>query len=588
MAEMIPVKTLRELEQLAEKTPAEAKVYCACQSLPDSWVVLHGLRTLLIEEGKGPRDREGDFVILHPEYGLLVIEVKGGKIKHRNGRWSRTLKKTTRGIKDPIEQACEFKHAVLRRLHAHQSWAKMRERLGEKRELARHAALFPNVGDVTVVRGPHIEKEIIGGRSELGTLKDWIEGVYHFGADAQDWVPLESQGIEICKEILCADFSTEPILGFELDETETERLILTHEQFVAARALRTARNLAIAGGAGTGKTVLAFRHARRSAAASLRTLLLCYNRPLADSLGHERKKLVHAGEVLDEHLTVNTFDGFAAWLISQAEGATGDNLREIARADHPGVPDGAELTAIAMEYALGELPASVYDFAVVIVDEGQDFGDAHWRALHDILKRAQRWCIFFDPNQSIYRKARKSPVLMETTVRLDLTRNCRNTDPIHEFAYRFYHGDIDIQSASLQGREVLRLKAPNLDGQAKRLAEKIQHWVNDEDVRPEQVAVLVVQAYQKFNAWQAFERAMTKVKVSASNARHGQRDAVLFDTVRRFKGLEADIVVLWLNSSVTPEELEELDALRYVGCSRAKTVLVLVGNSRDLEDLRAE
>lgn len=356
MAEMIPVKTNRELDQLAEKSPAEERVYRACKLLPDSWVVLHGLRTLLIEEGEGPRDREGDFVILHPDYGILVIEVKGGKIKRQNGRWTRTLKKTTKGITDPIEQALQFKHALLRRLHAHPGWKEMRTRLGEKREVVRHAALFPDVGDVSVVRGPHIEEQLLGGSPDVGKLKDWTERVYRFGAEAQDWAPLESRGVELCKTILCEDFSTDPILGFELREAEEERLILTHEQFVAARALRTASTIAIAGGAGTGKTVLAFRHAKHSAAAGLRTLLLCYNRPLADALGHERQRLVAAGEVLDEYLTINTFDGFAAWLIRQAEVSSGEDYRKVAETDHPGVEDLAVLTAIAMEYALGDGP----------------------------------------------------------------------------------------------------------------------------------------------------------------------------------------------------------------------------------------
>lgn len=57
---------------------------------------------------------------------------------------------------------------------------------------------------------------------------------------------------------------------------------------------------------------------------------------------------------------------------------------------------------------------------------------------------------------------------------------------------------------------------------------------------------------------------------------------MLFDTAQRFKGLESDIVVLWLNGRVSSEEL---DALCYVGCSRAKTVLVLLGNRQDVVEI---
>ena len=49
---------------------------------------------------------------------------------------------------------------------------------------------------------------------------------------------------------------------------------------------------------------------------------------------------------------------------------------------------------------------------------------------------------------------------------------------------------------------------------------------------------------------------------------------VLIDTVMRYKGLESDIVFLWsLDGIITGR----LDDLIYVGASRAKSILYLVG-----------
>jgi Holliday junction resolvase-like predicted endonuclease len=36
----------------------------------------------------GERSGEIDLVIFHPQFGILVVEVKGGGIKIENGQWS--------------------------------------------------------------------------------------------------------------------------------------------------------------------------------------------------------------------------------------------------------------------------------------------------------------------------------------------------------------------------------------------------------------------------------------------------------------------------------------------------------------------
>ena len=57
-----------------------------------------------------------------------------------------------------------------------------------------------------------------------------------------------------------------------------------------------------------------------------------------------------------------------------------------------------------------------------------------------------------------------------------------------------------------------------------------------------------------------------------SNARAGQ---VLIDTVNRFKGLEAAVVVVWALDSLNDEKHREL---LYVGLSRAKSLMYLAGS----------
>lgn len=65
---------------------SELKVYAALKTLQDDWHIIHSVAWL------GPRrnrvgDGEADFVLLHRTHVIIVIEVKGGDVDMRNGRW---------------------------------------------------------------------------------------------------------------------------------------------------------------------------------------------------------------------------------------------------------------------------------------------------------------------------------------------------------------------------------------------------------------------------------------------------------------------------------------------------------------------
>ena len=66
------------------KSTAEHSVYNALsKQLPAHWLAWHSLR-IRTENGL---EGEGDFIIAIPDRGFLVLEVKGGAIEQRDGRW---------------------------------------------------------------------------------------------------------------------------------------------------------------------------------------------------------------------------------------------------------------------------------------------------------------------------------------------------------------------------------------------------------------------------------------------------------------------------------------------------------------------
>ncbi|HQX08268.1 MAG TPA: ATP-binding domain-containing protein, partial [Zoogloea sp.] len=122
-----------------------------------------------------------------------------------------------------------------------------------------------------------------------------------------------------------------------------------------------------------------------------------------------------------------------------------------------------------------------------------------------------------------------------------------------------------------------------VDIQADSVAKRVRQWVQVEGLKPEDVAVLVAKrpkalVYELLT--QRTEAAGAKWALEA----HGTAKSVLVDTVARFKGLEAQAVILWVGDEVVDEAHWET---LYVGTTRAKSLLNIVGSLKVVSALRA-
>lgn len=97
----------------AKTPPSEIKVINALKPL-SGLVVLHSVVWQSRRNHK-QSDGEADFIVVDPNQGILVLEVKGGDIEIDSGVWYSTDKHTIRHkIKDPFQQAKDSKHALLK------------------------------------------------------------------------------------------------------------------------------------------------------------------------------------------------------------------------------------------------------------------------------------------------------------------------------------------------------------------------------------------------------------------------------------------------------------------------------------------
>lgn len=564
MGKMIPGLTEEQLRNLQSK--AEAKFYRACkEQLPDDVLVIHSIGWIYRDDRGQLREGEADFTVVSPYAGILTIEVKGGGVAFdaETGNWHSIDRHHNRNkIKDPFRQASKERHSIKDQLAGSQLWRNYRG----KRFTLGHAVMLPDVHDARPLLSPDRRVEFIGVGSDMLVLSAWISRVYGFWRSEEDH-PLGTQGVELVQKILCSSSEVFPALKSYLDDAEQTRIRLTAGQSKILRTIGCRKKAIISGGAGTGKTLIAVEKARQLAAQGLDVLLLCYNRPLADAISR--------GLGDTQNISAMSFHQLCELRIQKAQRLHRRNLRQEASDAYPGNSDKHKYE-VQMPFALA-LSNEILDekFDALLIDEAQDFSSDYWLAMDGLLSDSEQGhlYIFLDENQSLYRRPAELPIKDEPFY---LAANCRNTAQIHRCGYAYYSGE-DVDAPDLNGQEIERISAESDSSQANEIS-KIIIQLLSQGVRAEDIVVLLAKQPKNY-LYELLKTHKLTPGAEWGEGTVGRKNAVLVDTVARFKGLEAPVVILWLGDEIIDIGYQEL---LYVGITRAKSLLYVVGSKRTL------
>lgn len=395
----------------------------------------------------GPRGRYPDFLLLHPDHGLLVLEVKDWRLEQIVSATKTHVEyRTDRGtvtFEHPLEQARRYLFAVKRLLESEPSLVG-----GPGTAFAGRlavpfgwGAVLPNVTrtqfDATDL-AQVIDATRIVCRDEMTESVDaeafrariWRMGSRRFG-------PLLSlpqidliRGL-VFPEIVVRD-DRQAALFDDAPEDADERVL----RVMDLQQEQTARNpgaghRVVRGVAGSGKTMLlVFRAEQLARVATRPILVLCYNRSLAARLADEmrsrgiearvqvvnfhkwcRAQLVRYDQALPCEATFKGSDAFN---------------RELVR-------------CLIAAVERGHVPAGQYE--AILIDEAHDEDEWLRLAARMVDPDTQSLLVLYDNAQAIYGD-RRQPVwsklgiqaIGRTTV---LKLNYRNTAEILRFAWRF-------------------------------------------------------------------------------------------------------------------------------------------------------
>lgn len=568
MAKMIPDLSDLQLEEVPSR--AEAKVYKALRdSLGNDYVVFFQVSWILRREDEQAKDGETDFLVCHPKHGYLCIEVKGGGVGFdaRSGEWfSVDRSQNKHAIKNPISQALKAKYSIRNKLNESDRW----RNLALNRAVRGHAVFFPDVGDVKQFSRPDLPTVLIGCAKDLSEAKNWIKNAFNYwGNEYSNSTPLGKNGIDVIHDIFAKSFAVPPLISIQLAEQESRRLHLTNDQIRVLDFLRAHRRVAVSGGAGTGKTVLAVEKAKRLANEGFKTLLTCYNRQLADHLAQI------CGSI--PNLVVMSFHQLCHYQVKKADQISGRDLVAEAKVTYPGKNLYDVQLPNALAYSLDIVPDR-YD--AIVCDEGQDFREDFWVPLELLLDDFEKspLYVFFDDNQNIYARVGTFPIQDEP---FSLSMNCRNTAPIHRGAYKFYKGE-PVSPPDNPGDEIEFDRIEGRNQQAKKINARIVELIDKQGVSPGDITVLIADALHKAEYYSLlFRLPLPKPAKWLEEGVRGDKE-VLVDTIQRFKGLESPIVFIW---GLDTLDLTRYAELLYVGMTRAESFLVFVAKAETCADI---
>lgn len=552
-------------------------VFNALKHLSDDYYVFHSFTTINVVQNT-LNECETDFVVMNREKGILCIEVKAGSnivydSENRQWRYSSGMEMQHGG---PYRQA-QNERRVLRKSILNNRFENVKEIANRCKFL--YAVWFPDmlrshVENLNLPLDAALKLTLCA--DDLQDPESRINEIFQTELFNHVQTNLLVNDAEILfNHIFCPKFHLIPVPNLYQRAQNMHFNMLLKEQTALLDYLQEQPEAVISGAAGTGKTMIAVEKARRNSAAGEKVLFLCFNRMLRDYLDKAYKQ---NPKLADDFKNVDFYTISAlAMKVTQK------------MSDYEGLKNWLLNCSDQKEK---------FEYRHVIIDEGQDFGilnpisDDETKQGEDnceiidllemtVLEAGGTFYLFYDRRQLVQgprtepEKERSLPgCIRKSDCKLTLYRNCRNTREIAETSTKPLPSErtMPFQRMLLQNNTTGEKPCLHLSDSAEDqrvILGKVLDGLSEKHYSD--VVILTMNTFRN-----SILSDVTKQIEQGDYFRYFTHNGkqYRFTTCTKFKGLEADAIVL---IDISRNSFLGNNAMYfYVGSSRAKMRLELI------------
>ena len=537
------------------QSKAEEQFYIKASLLSDHWVVYYSCTLSAIEGKSGLKENEIDFVLYHPNFGIVVVEIKGGLIGFQAETrefYSINRHGSRFSIKNPFQQAQVWKNRLVRHI-----------REQNIRVPVSHGVCFPSMDEGIFPVSAEVEPELLIGLHALDDLENKLKSIVR-KSHANKYLTFDDQKEEVDRFLRGCSFEAKFYFRDYIDshEKKIKDVETIHETLVSP--ISGSRKLALEGEAGTGKTMLALMLAKGFRDQGLSVLLLTSN-PLLNAFLRDE-----AGEGIALETYTDLASSFGVELLRRPENIEGT--------------DEDWIQFIGPERFRQAIEHSSIRYDVLLCDEAQDVQPFWWEPIVILLSNDQdsRFYIFFDRSQGVFGSGSHDvsfvpeDVLPISAPYFTLVHNYRTTREIGSFARYFRTGTEIIQAHSDRlgyiPQIVTYADKADFNSQMDRLVRRL---CDAEGLETKEITLL--SARRAFHSGSILEGKKTingTPIYEMSRRKTSKKNGIGISTISAFKGLETSIgIVINMSEYNLPLSNPIMSSLFYVACTRAKHML---------------